>query len=273
VNHREIRRRISSVKETVKITRAMYSISVAKMMRARATLPAAERFYDRCREVLAGIAAAPSPYFKERGKRTAFIVIGGDKGLCGDYNQTLFESAYQTLKEREERYLFIVGGVAREMLSKAGIEADVEFLHSAENPSPEASYSMAADLMTLYHDGLLDEIVLVYSRAEGDHSVVPVERLLPFVSENAPELPTEGVKEAAVERAVYEYLAAALYKALISSSLAEHLARVRAMPQATENGEKMIETLTSEYNKARQEGITRALADVGSREEEYGQGV
>ena len=273
MNHREIKRRISSVRETVKITRAMYSISVAKMMRARASLPTAERFYECCKNLLAGVAAAPSEYFAERGKRTAFIVIGGDKGLCGDYNQTLFERAYEVLKGREDRYLFICGSVAREMLSKAGIEADMEFLHSAENPSPEASYSMAADLMNLYRDDMLDEIVLVYSKAEGDHSVVPVERILPFVPENKSPLPTEGVTERAVDRAVYEYLAAALYKALISSSLAEHLARIRAMPQATENGEKMIAALTSEYNKARQEGITRALADVGSREKEYGQSL
>ena len=127
--------------------------------------------------------------------------------------------------------------------------------------------------MNLYRDDMLDEIVLIYSRAEGDHSVVPVERILPFVSEKPLPLPTEGVTDATVERAVYEYLAAALYRALISSSLAEHLARIHAMPQATENGEKMIAALTSEYNKARQEGITRALADVGSREKEYGQTV
>ena len=272
MNHREIRRRIASVKETVKITRAMYSISVAKMTRARAALPKAERFYERCHALLAGISAAPSIYFEERGQRTAFIVIGGDKGLCGDYNQTLFERAYSVLRAKEERYLFIVGGVAREMLSKVGIEADVEFLHSAENPSPEASYSMAADLINLYRDDMLDEIVLVYSTVEGDHSAVQVERLLPFTEKSRP-LPTEGVTDGTVERAVYEYLSAALYKALISSSLAEHMARVRAMPQATENGENMISALTSEYNKARQEGITRALADVGSRDSEYGESV
>ena len=98
------------------------------------------------------------------------------------------------------------------------------------------------------------------------------EKLLPFAGEK-PALPLEGVSDGAVERAVYEYLAAAMYHALISSSLAEHFARVIAMPQATENGEKMISELTSEYNKARQEGITRALADVGSFENEYGESV
>ena len=268
MNNREIRRRIASVKETVKITRAMYSISVAKMTRARAALPAADRFYDNSYRLLRGLTFYPSPFFSERGKRAAFIVIGGDKGLCGDYNQRLFERAYEALRTREERSLFIVGGVAREMLAKVGIEADVEFLHTAESPSPEASYSMAADLMNLYREDMLDEVFLVYSKVEVDHSVVPVERLLPFASAEVSPF-AEPITEGTVDRAVYEYLSAAIYRALISSSLSEHFARVLAMPQATENGEKMIAELTSEYNKARQESITRALADVGSHKNGY----
>lgn len=268
MNNREIKRRIESVKETVKITRAMFAISMAKLTRARSRIPAADRFYECSRRILGGLSYTASPFFEERGKRAAFIVIGGDKGLCGDYNQKLFERAYQALRTREERYLFIVGGAARERLSKVGIEADVEFLHSAESPSPEASFSIAADLINLYREEMLDEVFIVYSRVEGDHSVVPVERLLPFDREEATPF-YEEMTESTVDRAVYEYVAAAIFRALVSSSVAEHFARVLAMPEATENGEKMISELTSEYNKARQESITRALADVGSRENRY----
>ena len=264
MNNREIKRRIESVKETVKITRAMYSISMAKLTRARSVFPLADRFYLESLRILKTLTFAPSVYFEERGKRAAFIVIGGDKGLCGDYNQRLFLKACEALQTREERYLFIVGSAARERLSKAGIEADVEFLHSAEDPSPEAAFSIAADLMNLYNEELLDEIYLVYSTVRGDRTSVPVERLLPFLSDPSEPF-EEGLVSETVDRAIYEYLAAAIYRALVSSSLAEHFARVLAMPQATENGEKMIAELTSEYNKARQESITRALTDVGSR--------
>ena len=265
MNNREIKRRIESVKETVKITRAMFAISMAKLTRARTRLPAADRFYESTRRVLGGLSYTTYPFFEERGKRAAFIVIGGDKGLCGDYNQRLFERAYEALRTREERYLFIVGSAARERLSKVGIEADVEFLHSAESPSPEASFSIAADLINLYREDMLDEVFLVYSRVENDHSVLPVERLLPFAREDVVPF-EEEISENTVDRAVYEYIAAAVYRALVSSSVAEHFARVLAMPEATENGERMISELTSEFNKARQESITRALADVGSRD-------
>ena len=272
MNNHEIKRRIESVKETVKITRAMYAISMAKLQRARGAFPTADRFYEESLRLVKRLSFASSPFFEERGKRAAFIVIGGDKGLCGDYNQRLFEHAARALKTREERYLFIVGSAARERLSKVGIEADVEFLHSAESPSPEASFSIAADLINLYREDMLDEIFLVYSAVEGDHTCVPVQRLLPFAPTGAEPF-EEGVTDGAVDRAIYEYLAAAIYRALISASLAEHFSRVLAMPQATENGEIMIAELTMKYNKARQESITRALTDVGSQQSKNGKRV
>ena len=265
MNNREIKRRIASVKETVKITRAMYSISVAKSMKGRAALPSATLFCEKSAEMLS-LIADKSPYFEKRGEKSAFIVIGGDKGLCGDYNQRVFEVAAEALKKRAEHSLFTVGTVTRDMLRKAGYEADVEFLHSAENPTPEAAYSMAADLMNLYNEGLLDEVLLVYSAVKGSTYDVKCVRMLPFDRE---EKATFTVGEGAIARAVYTYLAASIYHALVSSSLAEHLARVVAMPQATENGEKMIAELTAKYNQVRQESITRALQDVGSSGEKY----
>ena len=263
MNNREIKRRIASVKETVKITRAMYSISVAKMLKGRAALPAAERFYEEATALLARIATRDSAFFLERGRRAAFIVIGGDKGLCGDYNDRVVQEAIRALSEREERYLFTVGTVTRDKLAKAGFEPDMEFLHSADNPSPEAAYSIAADLVALFKEDLLDEIRMVYSSVTDNRSEPVTELLVPFVGEAEDplrEAPTTG----AVRHAVYAYLAAAVYRGLLSSSLAEHLARVRAMPQATENGENMIADLTAKYNKVRQEGITRALQDVST---------
>ena len=262
MNNREIKRRIASVKETVKITKAMYSISVAKMMRGRTALPVALRFYDASLALMDKLAASGDIYFKDRGDRKAFIVIGGDKGLCGDYNQRVYVCALDHLERTEERYLFTVGSVVRDLLAKAGMASDVEFLHSADNPSPEASYSMAADLINLFDEGLLDEVYLVYSKVEGNHSEVCADRLIPYLSEKDLPLPQEGISQEAVERGVYQYLAASIYRALISASLAEHLARIKAMPVATENGEEMIAELTAKYNQVRQESITRAMQDV-----------
>ena len=84
MNSREIRRRIASVKETVKITKAMYSISVAKTMKGKRILPDAKRFFDENRRVFSEIAClSGASYFRARGERAAFVVIGGEKGLCG----------------------------------------------------------------------------------------------------------------------------------------------------------------------------------------------
>lgn len=265
MNNREIRRRIASVKETVKITKAMYSISVAKTLKGRTLLPSAAAFLEDSRRVLQKIAClSDAPYFRSRGERAAFIVIGGEKGLCGDYNQRVFERARAELLKKEERYLFTVGTVIRDLLAKGGMEADVEFLHSAEHPTPESAYEMAADLLTLYDDEMLDEIYLIYSAVEGNHSSVESVRLLPFDKGDALYKQQEKLPDGATLKGVFHYLSASLYHALVSAALAENLARVKAMPQATENGEKMIADLTAKYNKVRQETITRALQDVSS---------
>ena len=107
----------------------------------------------------------------------------------------------------------------------------------------------------------------------GNRSEVLVKTLLPYAPKESLPLPLEGVTEGALARAIYQYLAGAIYHALISSALAENLARVKAMPQATENGEAMIAELTAKYNKIRQESITRALQDVGSSDNGYEESV
>lgn len=262
MNNREVKRRIASVKETVKITRAMYAISVAKMVKAKSALPLTEQFYENALSIMEKAASSSAPYFAERGSKTAFIVIGSDKGLCGDYNQRVFEKAQEVMRQVSEKFLFTVGSVTKEMLAKVGLEADVEFLHSAEDPSPESAYSMAEDLLNLYEEGLLDRVLLVYSKATANHSEPVVKSLLPYIAEQNLPAPQEGITESAVRKSVYEYLAGALYNGLWSSSLSEHIARVKAMMQATKNGEAMIADLTAKYNKIRQESITRSLQDA-----------
>ena len=268
MNSREIRRRIASVKETVKITKAMYSISVAKTMKGKRILPDAKRFFEENRRVFSEIAClSGASYFRARGERAAFVVIGGEKGLCGDYNQRVFESARAELLRKKERYLFTVGTLIRELLNKGGFDVDVDFLHSAESYAPESAYAMAADLISLYDEDMLDEIYLIYSRVEGNHSVVACEKLLPFDKGDARYEQSEPLSEEVVLKALLHYLSASIYHALVSSALAENLARVKAMSQATKNGEEMIADLTAKYNKVRQETITRALQDVGSADQ------
>ena len=266
MTNREIKRRIASVKETVKITKAMYSISVAKMLRAKEVVPKAEAYKAACEEMLslvAGSSAVKVPYFEAKGDRAGFLVVAGDKGLCGDFNQKVFECAMRAIREKSERYVFTVGSVTRESFRKAGVSPDIEFLNTAESPSPETAASIASDILYLFENDLLDEIYFVFTEVTESGEEVALKRVLPFSVSESEKVLIEPSDSDLLPKAIERYLSAFVYYALVSSSLAENLARVKAMPQATNNGEKMIAALTAKYNRLRQEGITRALQDAG----------
>ncbi len=265
MTNREIKRRIVSVKETVKITKAMYAISVAKMTKARGAIVSAEAYKHACEEMIRSVAVSASvkdPYFTERGARAGFLVIAGDKGLCGDYNTKVFERAMRAIEEKTEKYIFTVGSVTREAFHKAGIAVDIEFLNSAESPSPETAESLMSDVLYLFESDMLDEVYVVFTEVKGNASEVVLKKLLPIPVEEGEKTLIEPGAFELLPRAVGTYLSSFIYYALISSSLAENLARVKAMSQATDNGEKMIAALTAKFNRLRQEGITRDLQDA-----------
>lgn len=258
MTNREIRRRIVSVQETVKITKAMYSISMAKMIAAKAALPAATEYRDVCARIIRAVSASfPNDiFFSKRGDRTGFLVIAADKGLCGDHNAQIIECAKTAVDGLEERYIFTVGNVAHESFTKAGYEVDMEYLRASTSYS--AAAAIADDMMYLYENDMLDEIKVVYTDA--GKNVVTVDTLLP-IEAGQEKVETEPFTASTLHHCVRDHLIATLRYMLMSSSLAEHTARARIMSQSTDNAEEMIGELTAKYNRARQESITRALQD------------
>jgi len=258
VTNREIKRRIVSVQETVKITKAMYSISMAKMIAAKAALPAAIEYRDVCARILRTVSASfpKESFFLQKGERTGFLVIAADKGLCGDHNVQVFECAKAAIDQTEERYIFTVGNVALDSFTKAGYAVDMEYLRAST--SYAAASAIADDMLLLYENDMLDTIKVVYT--EAGKSAVTVETLLP-IEAGEEKVEIEPFTPSSLHHCVREHLIATLRYMLMSSSLAEHTARARIMSQSTDNAEEMIGELTAKYNRARQESITRALQD------------
>ena len=264
MTNREIKRRIVSVEETVKITKAMYSISVAKMMAAKSQLPAASEYRDTCARIMRMVGASfkDSSYFTRKGDRIGFVVIAADKGLCGDYNSRVFAKAKEELDSTQEKYLFTVGNFARDMFTKAGYVVDVEYLHTMTTFS--AAKAIAEDLMYLYENDMLDEVRVIYTDFVND--LVAVERLLPIDDSSSNVVELEPATLATLTKCVQDHLSATLRYILVASSLSEHTARAKIMSQSTDNAEKMIADLSVKYNRARQESITRALQDGNTME-------
>ena len=246
------------MQETLKITKAMYSISVAKMIAARSALPAAMEYRDTCARILRSVSASfpKDRFFVRRGARTGYLVIGADKGLCGDYNALIFAKAKESIDRTEEKYIFTVGNVAREWFKKAGYEVDMEYLRASTSYS--AASAIAEDMLLLYENDMLDAIEVIYT--DSGENVVSVLPLFPLEA-GRDVVETEPLTPSALRKCVKEHLIASLRYTLVSAALAEHTARARIMSQSTDNAEEMIGELTAKYNRARQESITRALQD------------
>jgi F-type H+-transporting ATPase subunit gamma len=282
---KDIRRRITSVKKTQQITRAMRMVAAAKLRRAQVAIEAARPYADRMsetlREVAASGAGAEQPLLQERERvrRVDFVVITSDRGLCGAFNSNVLKRAIAELAAREpalERLTIVPigrksaetfrrrrpGQVAR---SFTGI-ARVDYAHAVE----------IAELLTQrFLSGESDEAVLVHSEFVTTMTQRPrVSRLLPMTPEpdagraaGEPEkLPysIEPDAESLLRVLAPKALQVEIYRALLDNQAGEHAARMTAMESATRNTEEMISALTLQYNRARQAAITKELVEIVS---------
>ena len=273
---REVRRRIRSVQSTQKITRAMKLVAAAKLRRAQERILEARPYASKMSELLASLALRVSPEQhpllarRETGRRMV-VIIAADKGLCGAFNANVLRRSLEFIRESTEVAvtLVVVGRKARDHYRRRGFTVKSEMIGFFDRLAYAHAQELAKGVMGAYRAGEVDEVYLIYNefRSVTVQRVVRVQ-LLPVES-----LPSTG--DASVADYLYEpspdaILAALLpkhvttqvYRALMESVAAEYGARMTAMDAATKNAQEMIELLTIQYNKARQERITKELLDI-----------
>ncbi|KHO61170.1 ATP synthase F0F1 subunit gamma [Thermoanaerobacter sp. YS13] len=283
---RDIALRIKSVKETRKITRAMYLISASKFQKAKVMLDNVRPYYHKVqltmKDILLHTGEVTSHYLERKeddkeNKKKSVIVVTGDKGLCGAYNHNIIKTT-QELIGKEEVNLMVIGEVGRRYFIKKGYNVDIEFLYTAQNPTTASAGEITDIILNAYNKGLTDEISIVYTEMQGLVQKVRVLRLLPLDIDNfmalANEEETEGevvidsdmIYEPSATEVfnvlVPEYLKGLIYSILVQAFASEHFARMIAMDGATSNADKMINRLTLEYNKLRQASITQEISEI-----------
>ncbi|MBZ4665061.1 ATP synthase F1 subunit gamma [Mahella sp.] len=277
----ELLERIKSVRETQQITKAMYLISTTKVRRARAQLNATLPYYHKIRETMADILQhSPdvtshfiSRDIGDRPKRIGYIVITGDRGLCGAYNHNIIKEAVAQMDDKPERSLFVVGEVGRRYFISHGYTIDVEFLYTAQDPSIYNARDIADMMVRLYNQQLLDEIYVIYTElVSGSRQEPRTLRLLPLETERLKlDEDNDGIREfikyepsrhAVFRVLVPEYIKGLIYGALVESFTSEHSARMLAMQTATDNADELLKDLTLTYNTVRQEAITQEMAEI-----------
>jgi F-type H+-transporting ATPase subunit gamma len=274
---RDIRRRIRSVQSTQKITRAMKLVAAAKFRRAQERILEARPYAAKMAELVGTLARAigedKHPLLQAReGPRKLFVVITADKGLCGAFNANVLRRAFDLLRASTEGAggLVAVGRKARDFYRRRTWTIRAERLGLLDRLSFEQARALAAELMQAYLDDAVDEVWLVFNEFRSVAvQRVTVQRLLPIPRDETAAADAGGVEylyepDPATILAVLlpRHVEVQLYRALLESAAGEQGARMTAMEAATKNAQEMIAALTIQYNKARQERITKELLDI-----------
>lgn len=300
-NLKDIKNRIQSVQSTKKITRAMKMVAAAKVKKAENTVKASRPFtrelVNMFEKLLSSVGGQYStftlrvdhaidnyPKLLERRevKNVGLLLITSNKGLAGAYNANLVKKTLKTIKDYQEQgigvKLFIIGQKGISALTKKAKELGVEivntYLNVIDKPNATNSGIVIEDIATLYVNGEIDKIELITTRFKNMVSYfVENWTILPLQNVNTNNK-FDGVIESLMEfeqdrhRILQEivpiYLTNIVYQALLEAQASELASRMTAMSAATTNAEKMLHTLSIEYNKSRQAAITNEIIEVAS---------
>jgi F-type H+-transporting ATPase subunit gamma len=285
-----IRKRISSVKSTQKITRAMKMVAGARLARAQSRILALRPYAQKTQEVLIGLAARsrpeergddapmeppPHPYLADRPEeKVAFLVLTSDRGLCGAFNANINKTAERAWRERQQNGqtvgIYTLGRKGRDYLRRRNAPLVHDFERIWDNLDLEKARLVARTVVPLLVRGDIDAIYLIYNEFKSAMSQrVVVEPLLPLrapegngAASGDVEYIFEPNKTALLDRLVPMYVEVSILRALLESMASELGARMTAMDSATKNAKEMIERLTLTYNRARQAAITKELMEI-----------
>jgi F-type H+-transporting ATPase subunit gamma len=276
---RDIQRRIRSVQSTQKITRAMKLVAAAKLRRAQERILAARPYANKMAELLGNLVSGGEngghPLLEQReGPRRQIVVITADRGLAGAFNSNVLRRAVELVRDSSvaEVTLVVVGRKARDFFRRRPHTIRRDMIGFWDRLAYSHACELADYFMQQYLADEVDEVYLLYNEFRSVAVQRPVRvRLLPI-----PRTETaagEGTTE--VVDYIYEPGPAAIlgdllprhvrmqvYRALMESVAGEYGARMTAMEAATKNAKEMIDVLTIQYNKARQEKITKELLDI-----------
>ncbi|MDG5787308.1 ATP synthase F1 subunit gamma [Evansella sp. AB-P1] len=285
---RDIKSRIGSTKKTKQITKAMQMVSAAKLNRAQTKATSFVPYTEKIREVVSSIAsgtetAISHPMLESRDevKKTAYIVITSDRGLCGAYNSGLLRKTLQIINERhespEEYGLIVMGRIGRDFFKKRGMPIFQEIVGLHDQPEYADIKNIASTTIDMFSDGIFDEIYLHYNHFISAISQQVTEtKLLPLnefggngedndsenTNANVMEYIYEPNPEEILEQMLPHYAESLIYGALLDAKASEFGARMTAMSAATDNASDRIDELTLIYNRARQAAITQEINEI-----------
>lgn len=273
VSTKEIKNRIRSMESTKQITKAMEMVAASKLRRAQTQVQSSRPYFEILLSTISDIVDSTqdmsSPYLTAREvKRSAYVVIAGDRGLAGGYNNNVLKLAYEHMEGKDVAVL-PMGKKAVDFFKARKLPLLVENYREAEDLGVSDCFTAAKQLCKAYLNREVDEIFVVYTNFVSVLSQTPaVLKLLPLQhsarkgKNNNLDILYEPDSVEVLDRIVPEYLGGALYGALCESRAAEQAARRTAMDSATQNADEMIADLSLKFNRARQAAITQEITEI-----------
>ncbi|QKF59768.1 ATP synthase F1 subunit gamma [Aliarcobacter lanthieri] len=284
-NLKEIKLKINSVKNTQKTTKAMKLVSSAKLTRTRQLSEQSRSYAQKINEVLSDIAARVSKVQDEGNIGRAFlqndnpktvdiVFVTADKGLCGGFNMSTIKTVSKLISEYETKGVKVrlraAGRKGVDFFSFQGQTIEQKAIELSSAPDYEKAASFIHDVVEDFKNEVTDKIIIVYNGFLNMLSQeIRVRELLPIsleeveITETTSMLNIEPDDDDEVLKELTEkYIDFNMYYALIDSLAAEHSARMQAMEAASKNAKEKVNSLTVEYNKARQAAITTELIEI-----------
>lgn len=275
---KEVKGRITSVTSTMKITSAMKMVASAKLHHAQAAitsmLPYERKLYDMLTAFMATEQDFQSNYITARPvHKLAIVVFSSNSSLCGAFNSNvarLLNNVVDSYKELTKQDIFIypVGKKISHVAKKAGFQVQGDYELMADKPSYKAAADLAAEIMKKYADGEFDKVEIIYHHMKSTSSQQLLnETYLPLQIEAEHEGPAldyivEPSSAELLSVMIPQVISLRMFTALLDSNASEHAARMMAMQTASDNAEELLQDLTIQYNKSRQQAITNELLDI-----------
>lgn len=286
---KEVKNRINSVKSTRQITSAMKMVSSAKLHKAQGRIGSMLPFQQKLNDILAQFLTTEmeidTPYTHVRPvERVAIVVFSSNNSLCGAYNSNVVKKFEETLRNyenlgEENILIYPVGKKIEETVGKLGLNAAGSFQELSENPSYVEAYRLADILMNEFKAKKVDKVELIYHhlKSVGTQQLLS-EVYLPIdlvkLAQDLAKKETmdhfsfnkdyivEPTPQELIEQLIPKVLCQKIFTVLLDSNASEHAARMMAMQTATDNADDLIQDLTKQYNKSRQQAITNELLDI-----------
>jgi F-type H+-transporting ATPase subunit gamma len=284
---RELRSRISTVKNIAKITQAMKLVAAARLNKAQQRVQAARPYAEMMQQVMQQLSTAAGelshPLLEVREERNiAAIIMTSDRGLCGSYNTNLVRKAVELLRPRDPATvrLVLMGRKGAAFFRRQRYPVELQLQLNANDASFADVVPAVQRVRELFESGQVDAVYLVYSRFVNPMTQIPtILQLLPLQPETVTAAPAPGAAgrttappsdmiifepaaDQILSRLLPRYVDTQVYRALVEAVASEHGARMTSMSAATQNAGDMIDRLTLQRNRARQAAITKEIAEI-----------